>query len=99
MSNWKICSVSVEMAEAFQPAPVGRTRMSSSGGMTRCRCGLASIRPAQVTRGAPAGLSTAQPMVGRSGKQRNVVQRAAAAAPGREHSSVISPRCSSSEVK
>ena len=50
----------------------------------------AARRPAASTWPSPAGVG---------GSTWKVSQSAAAAAPDREHSRLISPRCSSSEVK
>ena len=58
---------------------------------------LDQLRPVQ--RGPAAGAQHRTEAVGGQREQRRVSHSAAAAAPAREHSSEISPRCRSSEVK
>ena len=84
----------------------GRRRGSTQ---TMSSLGLEQERGARVVRdrrrrARSAAARAAATMRGRgpsrvSGSARSVVHSAAAAAPAREHSRLISPRCSSSEVK
>ena len=71
--------------------------MSRSGGTTSgSPSPAASANASAAARAAP---TTAPSPSRSSGNTRSVVHRAAAAAPAREHSRLISPRCSWSDVK
>ena len=70
--------------------------MSRSGGRTTVARSSASSRRCELERRARAPRRGAAPSPSRvSGSARSVVHSAAAAAPAREHSRLISPRCSS----
>ena len=68
--------------------------MSSSGSTCRRSTSDRRRRAANASAARRAAVTT-----GFSGTARSVSHSAAAAAPAREHSRLISPRCSASDVK